>query len=129
MDNLLHRLDLSVRLLKGEGKHTLAQYIAGQLETLQRIQEGAPYLLCTYYVPPELLLLYDVEVLYIERIVGLTVSTGLLDGLSGSLPPGICSYQRAFFHLMEQGALPKPCLLLSVDFPLRRCGGDDGTAA
>ncbi len=119
MDNLLHRLDLSVRLLKGEGKHTLAQYIAGQLETLQRIQEGAPYLLCTYYVPPELLLLYDVEVLYIERIVGLTVSTGLLDGLSGSLPPGICSYQRAFFHLMEQGALPKPCLLLSVDFP---CG-------
>lgn len=28
MDNLLHRLDLSVRLLKGEGKHTLAQYIA-----------------------------------------------------------------------------------------------------
>ena len=119
MDNLLHRLNLSVRLLKGEGKHTLAQYIAGQLETLQRIQEGAPYLLCTYYVPPELLLLYDVEVLYIERIVGLTVSTGLLDGLSGSLPPGICSYQRAFFHLMEQGALPKPCLLLSVDFP---CG-------
>ena len=47
MDNLLHRLNLSVRLLKGEGKHTLAQYIAGQLETLQRIQEGAPYLLCT----------------------------------------------------------------------------------
>ena len=33
MDNLLHRLNLSVRLLKGEGKHTLAQYIAGQLET------------------------------------------------------------------------------------------------
>ena len=78
MDNLLHRLNLSVRLLKGEGKHTLAQYIAGQLETLQRIQEGAPYLLCTYYVPPELLLLYDVEVLYIERIVGLTVTSGSL---------------------------------------------------
>lgn len=129
MDNLLHRLNLSVRLLKGEGKHTLAQYIAGQLETLQRIQEGAPYLLCTYYVPPELLLLYDVEVLYIERIVGLTVSTGLLDGLSGLpaardlfIPAGIFPFDGA-------GGAAKAMSSSQCRLSLRRCGGDDGTAA
>ena len=123
MDNLLHRLDLTMRLLKSKGQEPLAQYIAGQQETLQRIREGAPYLLCTYYFPPELLQLYDVEALYIERIVGLVVSTGLLEGLSSFLSPTTCSYQRAFAYLMEQGMLPMPRYLFSVDFP---CGDAAG---
>ena len=57
MDNLLHRLDLSVRLLKGEENTRWRNILPDSWKRFQRIQEGAPYLLCTYYVPPGLLLL------------------------------------------------------------------------
>ena len=87
-------------MLENSHKPYLAQYIGSQLKTLRRIQEGAPYLLCTYYFPPELLQLFDIEALYIERIVGLTVSTGLYTESSDALPETICSYQSAFASLV-----------------------------
>ena len=104
-------------MLENSHKPYLAQYIGSQLKTLRRIQEGAPYLLCTYYFPPELLQLFDIEALYIERIVGLTVSTGLYTESSDALPETICSYQSAFASLVERKILPKPRCLLAMEFP------------
>ena len=42
MENLIHRLELSARMLENSHKPYLAQYIGSQLKTLRRIQEGAP---------------------------------------------------------------------------------------
>lgn len=129
MENLIHRLELSARMLENSHKPYLAQYIGSQLKTLRRIQEGAPYLLCTYYFPPELLQLFDIEALYIERIVGLTVSTGLYTESSDALPETILLLSE---RLRLAGGKENPAqapLLIGYGVSLPRCSEADGISA
>lgn len=110
------RLQRLVYLLEHSGKPYLHAYMASQVERLKRILSGHPYVLCTYYVPSELTCLYDVEFLYVDRTVGLAVAAGLLPSSDQNLGP-ICSYQQAFFDLLQCGILPLPVLMLGLDYP------------
>ena len=119
MDNVVwatDRLQRLVRLLEHSGKPYLHAYMASQVERLTRILAGRPYVLCTYYVPSELTSLYDVEFLYVDRTVGLATAAGLLPP-SGRELGSICSYQQAFFDLLQSGILPPPVLMLGLDYP------------
>ena len=101
----------------GEGS-ALAVYLASQRETLLKIYEGRPYVLCTYYIPSALTALIDAEVLYIDRIVGLCAGARLIPRNSDGLPSDrTCSYQQAFFSLIESGLLPKPSAEAATEYP------------
>lgn len=118
MDTLLKKIELSARVLSSQGKIDIATYIEKQKNALERIRSGRQYILCTYYFPSELAQLFDVEFLYIERIVGLTVSCNLLsEHKEYGLPTDLCSYQRVFLQLVEEGVLPKPERIIAVKYP------------
>lgn len=86
--------------------------------SLEQIAEGKPYVLCTYYVPSEIAAMYDAEFIYIERIVGIAVSCGVVEGRENhALPEGICSYHKALWELIETGRLPRPSLILAFSYP------------
>ena len=117
----LERLDRLTRLMQHGAKPYLRAYVASQAGRLRRIISGRPYVLCTFYVPSELTCLYDAEFLYIDRTVGLAASAGLLPGAGEELGP-VCSYQQAFFDLLQAGILPPPELLIWMEYPCADAG-------
>lgn len=118
MEHFIHKLDLSERLLDHSNKKYLSYYIREQKETLIRISDGMPYILCTYYVPSEMVAMLDIECLYIERIVGLAVGCNLIRGIEDEgLSPDICSYHTAFLELIENKILPKPKHIIAARYP------------
>ena len=78
MNKFLDKLDLTIRFLQTVDKKFILKYIASQKKTLENIYNGKPYILCTYYFPSELVSLFEVEVIYIERLVGLAVGVNIL---------------------------------------------------
>lgn len=109
---------MAVRMLKSLKQDYLAEYILHHLNVLERIQSGKPYILCTYYVPSEILNLFEVEYIYIERIVGIAVSSGIVrKPMDFGLPETICSYQKAFLTLLEHKSIPLPEFILAFDYP------------
>ncbi|MCL2702956.1 MAG: 2-hydroxyacyl-CoA dehydratase family protein [Defluviitaleaceae bacterium] len=115
---MLTQLELASRYLQTLGKKYMASYIHAQMNTLANIDAGKDYVLCTYYIPSELVNLFDIEYVYIERIVGLAAGLGLLKDVGKSLlPDGTCSYQKAFVYLIEIGLLAKPRAILALDYP------------
>ena len=119
MDKLLTRLEMMLRYATAAGEGcALAVYLASQRDTLLKIYEGRPYVLCTYYIPSALTALVDAEVLYIDRIVGHCAGARLIPSNSDALlPDGTCSYQQAFFSLIEAGLLPKPSAEAATEYP------------
>lgn len=93
-----------------------------QKKKLERIFAGKSYILCTYYFPPEIANALDVEVLYIERVVGICVSGHCIADTACHCcikEAKGCSYQSVLFHLIEQKILPKPVMTVAVEFPCR----------
>ena len=76
--HFINQLKLTVRLLQAEQKYSMATYLQGQIAVLDRIGRGASYILCTYYFPSEAASLFDMNFIYIERIVGLAISLNML---------------------------------------------------
>lgn len=118
MSELIRKLDLACRLLYGQKKRYLAEYLECNKRSLENIEAGKPYVLCTYYFPSELAAMYDAEFIFIERIVGIAVSCGLIEGRRNNvLPSTICSYHTAFWELIERGILPKPAMIIALSYP------------
>lgn len=118
--HFINQLKLTVRLLQAEQKYSMATYLQGQIAVLDRIGRGASYILCTYYFPSEAASLFDMNFIYIERIVGLAISLNMLksDGQT-PLPYDICSYQKAFVQILERRLLPIPEAVIAVKYPCR----------
>ena len=71
MSSLISKLDLAVRFHVARGEHHMAIFLREQLESLRNIIEGKKeYLVASYYVPGELMELFDIEVIYMERLAG-----------------------------------------------------------
>lgn len=117
-NRILNRIELAARLLKTSNKSFIATYLSFQKDTLERIDSGRPYVLCTYYVPPEITSMIDTEFLYIERVVGLCAgSRDFNDGDTPLLPAKSCSYQKVFLNLIEKQLLPKPAYIVAFQYP------------
>lgn len=101
-------------------KKFLSVYIKSQLDSLINVFNGRPYVLSTYYFPSEMACLFDVEIIYIERIVGLAAGMNMLDQNKESpLDQNICSYQKAFVKLIEKKVIPKPDMIIAVRYPCK----------
>ena len=121
MDKLLMRLEMMLRYLSASDDGALTVYLESQRDTLLKIYEGRPYVLCTYYIPSALMALTGAEALYIDRTVGLCAGARLLGTPEDDRPSGsACSYQRAFLSLIESGILPKPAAIAAAQYP---CSG------
>lgn len=106
--------------MKNSDKKFISTYIKSQFKALENINNGSPYILSTYYFPSELACIYNVEVIYIERLVGLAVGMNMLDkDTTTPLHHGICSYQKAFLKLIEQKIIPKPQMIIAVRYPCK----------
>lgn len=118
MKELIRKLDLACRILQNQKKEYLAEYLMCNKRSLEQIAEGKPYVLCTYYVPSEIAAMYDAEFIYIEHIVGIAVSCGIVgERENQNLPQRICSYHKAMWELIETGVLPRPSLILALFYP------------
>lgn len=118
MNELIRKLELACQILHGQKKKYLAEYLACNKRSLEQIVAGKPYVLCTYYLPSEIAALFDAEFIYIERIVGIAVSCGIIKGRESSdLPKRICSYHKALWEMIETGVLPRPSLILALAYP------------
>lgn len=118
MKKLISKLDIACRLLYGQKKKYLAEYLECNKRSFEQIAMGKPYVLCTYYFPSEIAAMYDAEFIYIERIVGIAVSCGLIKGKKNNvLPETICSYHKALWELMETGVLPRPTMIIALSYP------------
>jgi hypothetical protein len=116
MNLLQSRYDLMVRILKGAPETAEMVYLDEQKKTLDRILSGERYLIATFYIPNEILSMFDMPVLFIERTAGFSVSCGAAgsffkNGLPNRkfvLPASACSYQKLFGSLLCEGYLPVP---------------------
>lgn len=118
MNEFIKKIDIACRILYGQKKQYLAEYIECNKRSLENIAAGKPYVLCTYYFPSEIAAMYDAEYIYIERIVGIAVSCGMVGRLEKDvLPNTICSYHKAFWELLERKVLPLPVMILGLAYP------------
>jgi len=118
MNDLIKKMDLSIRMLLHTDKKYLAFYLSYQKQKLERIIAGRPYVLCSYYFPSELTSMFDTEFLYIERIVGLAVSSNIMKGKERPIfTNDICSYHNAFVDLIENNIIPKPQFIMALSYP------------
>ena len=113
MNSFKHLMDLSIRFAKTQYDPYMAMFLDRQYQVLCSIWEGAPYLGATYYIPGELMALFDVETLYIERAAGFGAANRLIPNLDAkrakyALPAHGCSYQLCFQALIEEGFIPAP---------------------
>ena len=118
MEEFIKKLDIACRILYSQKKEYLAEYLMCNKRSLEQIAGGKPYVLCTYYVPSEIASMYDAEFIYIERIVGIAVSCGIVgERENRDLPERICSYHKAMWELIETEVLPLPSLILAFFYP------------
>ncbi len=116
-----HKMDLSIRFMVSRKELDIAAYLKEQLSVLDDILLGKPYLAVTFYVPGELLALFDVTALYMERIAGfgaanrICTSLETYRGMTG-FPYYGCSYQLLFDYMINSGILPKPYGFVAASF-------------
>jgi len=114
MNSLLSKLDLAVRFHESKAETYMAQYLRNQYDVLKNITEREKeYIVASYYVPGELLELFDVQTVYMERFAGLAAAWRLFDNPAAKaetlgFPSGRCSYQALFHLLIENEIIPKP---------------------
>lgn len=115
MDKLLMRLEMMLRYLSASDDGALTVYLESQRDTLLKIYEGRPYVLCTYYIPSALMALI--------RCRGAIILTERWD--SAQAP--VCSG-----HLRMTGFPAAPVLTACVSFsyrvgdPSKACGDRSG---
>jgi len=100
----------------------MSEYLRNQFDLLKNITEHKKrYLAASYYVPGELLELFDVEAVYMERFAGLAAAWRLFDNPvakaeAQGFPSGRCSYQALFHLLIEGGVIPKPAGFAALSY-------------
>jgi len=120
--SLLSRLDLAVRFHESRDEYYMAQYLRNQFDLLKSIIEHKKeYLAASYYVPSELLELFDVEAVYMERFAGFAAAWRLFDNPvakaeAQGFPSGRCSYQALFHLLIEGGVIPRPAGFAALSY-------------
>lgn len=118
MNRLRSRMDIAARYLKGTPQPAEALFISEQQKTLNRIWAGEPYIAATFYIPGEILSLFDVPVIYMERIAGFAAACGIGTrfGPAAYLPDCACTYQITFDRLISEGLLPCPAVFAASNF-------------
>jgi len=122
LNNFIYNLDLSARYYKSLNDHHMAMYINQQLELLRDITERKKdYLAASYYVPSEILSLFDCNAVYIEKIAGLAAAFRIIknpveESKRQGMSPDRCSYQVMFHLLMEGGVIPKPDCFAALSY-------------
>ncbi len=121
MNALCHRMDLAARFHEAKAEFHTAKLIRKQVDVFKRIEQGAPYLATTFYVPGELLEMFDVQAIYIERTAGFAAATKIIpypvqQGLGLGFPECGCSYQAMFDLLVKRGFLPEPHGFIASNF-------------
>jgi len=122
MNGLLSKLDLAVRFHESRDEHYMAHYLRNQYDVLKNITEcKKEYLVASYYVPGELLELFDVQTVYMERFAGLAAAWRLFENPAEKaeaqgFPSGRCSYQALFHSLIESEIIPKPVGFAALSF-------------
>ncbi|MDD4729976.1 MAG: 2-hydroxyacyl-CoA dehydratase family protein [Dysgonamonadaceae bacterium] len=79
------------------------------------------YIAATYYVPGELLSLFDVQAVYIERFAGFVAAWRMFESPAAraktqGFPVGRCSYQALFHLIIEEGIIPKPVSFSALSY-------------
>ncbi len=122
LDSILSKLDLAVRFYKSQDEQYMTQYLSNQLSLMKNITENKKeYLAASYYVPGELLELFDVQAVYIERFAGIAAAWRIFDNPAlqaetKGFPHGRCSYQAMFHLIMEEEIVPKPVGFTALSF-------------
>ena len=121
MKSIAYRMDLAARLHESKGSLYLARYLREQKYVLDRITSGKPYISNTFYVPGEICRLFDVEVVYSERLAGFASASGMLteNRLEHAACEEIgcaCSYQLAFDCLLRDKLIPLPDLFIAMSY-------------
>lgn len=115
-------MDLSARYFEAQHEYYLADFIKEQLKVLDDIWSGAPYIGATFYVPSELLALFNVRVLYLERIAGFAAAIKLINNLNlyrskFNLPEiCTCTYQLLFHTLVNEKIIPRPAAFVATSY-------------
>lgn len=113
MNKLAHKMDLARRFAQAGSQFYMDIYIASQLALLKDIWAGEPYMAATYYIPGELLSLFELKALFIERTAGFGAANNIIPNSEllqsrYGLPGVGCSYQSYFHAMLEEGILPGP---------------------
>lgn len=121
MKTIANMMDLSARLLESRGNTYLARYLKEQKSVLDRVVSGKPYISNTYYVPSELCRLFDVEVVYSERLAGFASASKVLSETdlihtASEIYDSVCSYQLAFDCLLKQKQIPLPDSVIAMSY-------------
>lgn len=121
MNALRHKMDLVVRFTQSTAEDYLSQYLKQQLDVVDKILNGSPYYASTFYVPSEILALFDLQVLFIERIAGFGAANSIFKGietlrLKSGMPSKACTYQILFNSLVDEGLLPVPQGLIGASY-------------
>lgn len=121
MNPLRHKIDLAARLLESKNEIHTATFIRHQLAVMDDVWSGKPYLGASYYIPGELLSLFDLPVLYMERITGLGAAQQLFKNLGYlkaryQLPSIGCNYQLFYHSMIEEGIIPAPAGFIASSY-------------
>ena len=121
MNKLKHRMDLAMRFASAGSQLYMQKFLKEQLRTFESILAGNSYIANTYYVPSELMALFDINVLYIERMAGFGAANGIFADqnslqLKHDSPQKVCSYQKFFNSMIEENIIPSPTELIAGRF-------------
>ncbi|MCC5466510.1 2-hydroxyacyl-CoA dehydratase family protein [Pelosinus baikalensis] len=121
MNQLRHRMDLARRFHDAKLESYMGKFLKEQINSFDHIQDGKPYLAATFYVPGEIIALFDAEVVFIERMAGFAAAnriisaSGVMSLLSG-MPACGCSYQALFHSLLADKIIPIPSGFVASSF-------------
>lgn len=114
---LQKRMDLVRRFSMASASKSVYHFFSEQLATLNKIADGSPYIASTYYVPGELLSLFDIPVLFVERTAGFAAANGIISQIDKHrFPSNCCSYQQFLNALIEESILPLPSILIGARY-------------
>lgn len=121
MNQLLQRMNIAVRFSEAQPEAYNTMFLIEQLKLLDRILKEEKYYASTFYIPGEIAALFDIPVLYMERIAGFAAANRLIKGLSTrriklGMPICGCTYQLIFECLIDEGIIPPPSGFIMASF-------------
>lgn len=121
LNELQIKMDIAERFSRGRNEPYHAVFLREQLKLLEYILGGGEYYVATYYVPGELVSVFDIPVLYLERMSGFAAANKIIKDLSIKrmmleMPSCGCSYQLIFESMIEEGILPPPSGFIATSY-------------
>lgn len=122
MSQYTYYMDLAIRFAKAKEKEYIACFLEEQKRVMEKCMSGEGYVLSSYYIPNELFVLFDLPVLYCERIAGFGAACNMIPDSSWKGLENYntrCSYQLYLEEMIRSGIIPLPQLIIASDFPCR----------